>query len=127
MHKLLLLSLLLAACKHDSPPAPFVGPLTVEQVMGAKNVVAVCADTWDVALATLQARLGPPTKVDGGKFTWAARDTTRCALVRFDRGECPPEWNKPGMRVNLSTDPFMTTADSTEGDHKGCVALAPPP
>lgn len=53
--------------------------------------------------------------------------TTRCALIRFDRGECPPEWNKPGMRVNLSTDPFMTTAARTEGDHKGCVALAPAP
>ncbi len=120
--------LVVTACKKDdAPPPAFKAPLTVENVMAAKNAVGLCEDTWDVAFAKLQSRLGPPTKVDAttGAHTWAARDTSRCALIRFDRGECPPEWKKPGLRVNLSTDPFMTTADSTEGNHKGCLDIAP--
>jgi hypothetical protein len=125
MNHVRLVVMLAVACKSGSeaPPKPFAGPLTVDRIM-QKVDVPLCADPWDRALAKIEAKLGPVTKADGDKFIWAVSEGDTCAMVRFDRGECPPSWNKPGQRLAMAVDPDKTTPTSTTGNHAACVAAA---
>ncbi len=84
-------SLLLTSACGKSEPEPFKGPLTLKQLVtedfGEKNASAVklCDEPWDAALARLQSRLGPPTKVAGDKYTWAVHEAESCATTSFSR------------------------------------------
>ena len=122
-------SLLLTSACGKSEPEPFKGPLTLKQLVtedfGEKNASAVklCDEPWDAALARLQSRLGPPTKVAGDKYTWAVHEAESCAITSFSRGECPPSWNKPGPRVGSGEGPnVFPKSDGSRYDD--CVAVA---
>ena len=88
------------------------------------QTVPLCDGTWEQDLAKMVARVGPPTKVDGDKFSWAVVDGESCAMLSIIRGECPPSWNKPGARLYSAVDPVLTTPTTTVGDHAGCLATA---
>jgi hypothetical protein len=133
MTRHLLLAISLAACGKASatdskPPPPFTGTLTIERVM-SKNAsnTDVCRDPWDIELARLEARLGPPTKIDGDDFHWAAREGTRCAYFTVQRGECPSSWGKPGPHLYISTDSVTTVqgGENPYGSFEYCVDFLP--
>ena len=125
---LLLAALLVAACGDSGPPKPFTGTLTIDRILtedGQKNrdAVRVCDEPWDAALLTIQSRLGPNYGTKGNELSWAAVDGDRCAMITFERGECPPSWNKPGPHVSMVMAPGVTSkGDGTR--HDECVAIA---
>ncbi len=125
---LLLAALLAVGCGDSGPPKPFTGTVTIDRLLtedGQKNrdAVRVCDEPWDAAMATIQSRLGPTFKVKDNEYSWAAGDAERCAMITFERGECPPSWNKPGPHVSMVMGPGITV----KGDgarHDECVAIA---
>jgi hypothetical protein len=62
---------------------PFEGPLTYDKVLAAKET-AHPRQAWKPVFAKLQSMLGPPTKIDGKKYIWAAKDGEKCAYLTYD-------------------------------------------
>lgn len=92
-----------AACSKKKPPEPFKGPLTVERIMAAKDAVKPF-DEWNEGYALLQSKLGPPTKIDGKKYEWAAMNGDDCAYMMVEQ-EDGKKFNKEGVMVGAVQEP----------------------
>jgi hypothetical protein len=136
----LLVVVALAACKGSSdekakpmpasasapapkpPAAPFTGALTIDRVMGARDLVKPF-DAWDDGFARLQAQLGPPTKIDGARHTWAVVDGDACAYVYVTKDN-GADYSVEGIIVGTVQTPARTTKGGTTGDHNTCLKAA---
>jgi hypothetical protein len=123
------------AC-HKSKPAPFTGPLTVDLVMASKDLVQPL-DSWDDAFATLQGKVGAPTKIDGKKYEWAAMKGDDCAYFEVEKTD-GAAYKKDGLVVGMVQNPMtfgpsgaiMNRAECLELVGKGVPEdpnVAPPP
>ena len=122
-----LVACLVACGKSDTtPPKPFTGKLTIDRINKIDaGRAALCEDTWDLALAKLEARLGKPTAINGDYFSWAATDGTSCAYVRAVRGECPASWKKPGPRLwSVSYPVVRKPSDEERFQYDRCMREA---
>ena len=121
MNKLALLALVAAACSKKSPPAPFKGPLTVDAIMSAKDVVKPF-DPWTDGYARAQAKLGPPTKIDKDKYWWAAMDGDTCAytMIQQDDGK---QFHKDAPMVGMVQEPGKYGKDSAMMNRDECLEL----
>ncbi|HEX4455646.1 MAG TPA: hypothetical protein VH143_32520 [Kofleriaceae bacterium] len=129
------------ACKKsDAPPAAvekttaksdlpaFHAPLTVATVMSAKTA-AEPLQPWDDTFATLQAHFGPPTKIDGKKFEWAAMEGDRCAYFVIEKVD-GAEYKQPGTVVGSFQHPQTYGKDGAIMNRGECLDIlgkgAPP-
>jgi hypothetical protein len=123
------------ACKKsDAPPAPvakaagspelpaFKAPLTVATVMSANDGVAPLLAPWDDAFANLQAHFGPPTKIEGKKFEWAAMEGDNCAYFTVERDD-GAQFQKHGMVVSLFSHPQTYGKDGAIMNRGECLDL----
>lgn len=119
-----------AAATSPAPrPEPFTGKLTIDRIMGARDVVKPF-DPWDDGFARLQAQLGAPTNVDGTRHTWAVVEGDECAYAYVTRDN-GADYKVEGTIVGTVQTPMRTTKGGTTGDHNAClkaagVALGPP-
>jgi hypothetical protein len=111
--KQLALVLGVAACGKKAPPEPFKGPLTVDVVMSAKDVVHI-NDGWDDAYVHLQAKVGAPTKIEGDKYSWAAMAGDDCAYF---------EVKKAGANVGSLSYPQTYKKDGAIMNRAECLEL----
>ncbi len=70
--------------------------------MSAKDIPLLAP--WDDTFAQLQAHFGPPQKVDGNKFEWAAMEGDNCAYFVVEKGD-GAKYQKPGMVVASFQNP----------------------
>lgn len=101
-------------------PEPFKGAVTLDRVMGARDLVKPF-DPWDEGFAKLQALVGPPTKVEGARHTWAIVEGDGCAYfyVTKDNGA---DYKMEGIIVGTVQAPARTA----KGDaaHNDCLKAA---
>jgi hypothetical protein len=123
------------ACKKtDAPPAAvdkatsaksdlpaFAAPLTVATVMTAKSA-AEPLESWDDTLAALQAHFGPPTKVDGKKFEWAAMEGDNCAYFVVEK-EDGAQYKKSGNVVGSFQHPQTYGKDGAIMNRGECLDI----
>lgn len=111
-----------AACtKKSPPPEPFKGPLTHELVMASKDVASL-SDSWDEALAKLQAKVGAPTKIDGKKYFWAAMKGDECAYFYILK-EDGKAYGKEGFVPGGIMDPASYGPDGAIMNRAECLDL----
>lgn len=84
-----------------APPAPAPASSRVDRIMSVEGLVS-SYDPWDAAFATLQARLGPPTRIDGTTYYWAAVTDGVCAVLQVEKID--------GKDVNMA-GPLLRTMD----------------
>ncbi len=104
------------------PAAPFTGALTVERVLGARDLVKPF-DPWDEGFARLQAQVGKPTSIDNTRHTWAVVEGDTCAYFYVTRDD-GAEYKVEGTIVGTVQQPARTTKGGTEGDHNACLKAA---
>ena len=78
--------------------------------MSAKGVAHVF-DPWDEGFAKLQAKLGPPTKIDGKKHYWAAMRGDDCAYMYVEKQD-GKEFHKEGLMVGTIQNPEIYDKDA---------------
>ena len=103
-------------------PPPFTGKLTIDRVMGARDLVKPF-DPWDQGFATLQALVGAPTKVEGPRHTWAIVEMDACAsfYVTKDNGA---DYKMDGIIVGTVQAPAKTQKGDAGGGHAECLKAA---
>lgn len=101
--RICLVIVFVVGCGKAKPAEPYKGPLTVDLVMSSKDVVKVF-DPWDDAFAQLQAKLGPPTKIDGKKHYWAAMQGDDCAYTYVEK-EDGKQYKKEGFMAGAIMAP----------------------
>jgi hypothetical protein len=101
--------------------AAFKAPLTVATVMTANDPVELLAP-WDDALASLQAHFGPPTKVDGKKFEWAAMEGDDCAYFYVEQDD-GARYQKSGKVVGTVSHPMKVGKDGPIMNRGDCLDL----
>ncbi len=101
---------------------PFTGKLTVDRVMGARDLVRPF-DPWDDGFAKLQALVGKPTKIEGPRHTWAIVEGDACAhfYVTRDNGA---DYKMEGIIVGTVQSPAQSTTDGATGNHAECLKAA---
>jgi hypothetical protein len=102
------------------PPPPFTGALTIDRVMGSRDLVKPF-DPWDEGFAKLQALVGAPTKVEGARHTWAIVEGDSCAsfYVTKDNGA---DYKMEGIIVGTVQAPAKTAKG--DGGHNDCLKAA---
>jgi hypothetical protein len=74
---------------QESKPGPAVAPspgkLTADAIMQIEDNFVESYDPWDTAFTKLQTRLGPPTKIDGDTYYWAAVTNGVCAQLEVEK------------------------------------------
>ncbi|HEY1813753.1 MAG TPA: hypothetical protein VGG74_15485 [Kofleriaceae bacterium] len=108
-----------AAAKSDLPA--FQAPLTVATVMTAKTA-AEPLQPWDDTFAQLQAHFGPPTKVDGKKFEWAAMDGDNCAYFVVEK-EDGAQYKQAGTVVGSFQHPKTYGKDGAIMNRGECLDI----
>jgi hypothetical protein len=103
-------------------PPPFAGKLTVDRVMGARELVKPF-DPWDQGFALLQAQVGPPTKLEGARHTWAVVEGDACAhfYVTKDNGA---DYKMDGIIVGTVQAPQQSSKSGPPGAHAECLRAA---
>jgi hypothetical protein len=104
-----------------SIPEPFTGKLTINRLMGARDLVQPF-DPWDEGFAKLQALVGAPTKIEGSRHTWAVVEGDACAYfyVTKDNGA---DYKMDGIIVGTVQAPARTEkADAM--NHANCLKAA---
>jgi hypothetical protein len=103
-------------------PPPFTGTLTIDRVMGARDLVKPF-DRWDEGFAKLQALAGSPTKVEGARHTWAIVEGDACAsfYVTKDNGA---DYKMEGIIVGTVQAPSRTEKGGAGGGHNDCLKAA---
>lgn len=87
---------------RDSAVVPSPGRLTADAIMNIEDRFVESYDPWDTAFAKLTTRLGPPTKIDGDTYYWAAVTNDICAQLEVDKID--------GKEANMSGT-LLRTAD----------------
>lgn len=103
-------------------PEPFTGKLTIDRLLGARDLVKPF-DPWDDGFARLQALLGEPTKIDGTRHTWSVVNGDDCAYVYVTRDN-GADYKVEGTIVGTVQAPTRTSKGGTSGDHSACLAAA---
>ncbi len=103
-------------------PPPFAGTLTVDRVMGARNLVKPF-DPWEPGFAILQAQVGAPTRVDGARHTWAAVEGDACAWFYVTR-ELGADYQVEGVIVGTVQAPTRATRGEAPVAHAECLRAA---
>lgn len=106
-------------CGKKGPPAPYTGPLDVTRLMSAKDLVHPFTP-WDEGFATLQNKLGKPTKVDGMKYTWAVMTGDDCAYMVVEEAD-GKEYKKEGMMVGTVQSPMTVAKDGPDWNRADCL------
>ena len=103
-------------------PPPFAGKLTVDRVMGARELVKPF-DPWDQGFALLQAQVGPPTKLEGARHTWAVVEGDACAhfYVTRDNGA---DYKMDGIIVGTVQAPQQSSKSGPPGAYAECLKAA---
>jgi len=74
-----------AAPPHPSAAEAFSGKLTADAIIYIEDDFVESYDPWDQAFAKLTGRLGPPTKIDGDTYYWAAVTNDICAVLEVEK------------------------------------------
>ncbi|HEY1552978.1 MAG TPA: hypothetical protein VGG28_34345 [Kofleriaceae bacterium] len=122
------------ACKKSDAPPPavektsaksdlpaFQAPLTIATVMTAKTA-AEPLQPWDDTFAQLQAHFGPPTKVDGNKFEWAAMEGDNCAYFVIEK-EDGAKYKQAGTVVGAFQHPQTYGKDGAIMNRGECLDI----
>lgn len=104
------------------PGAPYAGPLTVERVLGARDLVKPF-DPWDEGFARLQAQVGAPSRVDGTRHIWAVVEGDACAYFYVTKDD-GADYKVEGTIVGTVQAPTRTAKDGSGGDHNACLKAA---
>jgi hypothetical protein len=105
-----------------APPPPFTGKLTIERVMGAKDVVSPNV-AWAEGLAKLKAQLGEPTRVKENKYEWAVAEGDDCAYVYVDREPDGAKYGASGEIVGAVMSPMKVGKDGPMMNRKDCLEI----
>jgi hypothetical protein len=108
-----------------APPPPFGGTLTVERVLGARDLVKPF-DAWQTALPRLEAQLGEATVVDDDRYTWAVIEGDACAyfyVTRENEREYFADKADPQDIVGTVMQPARATADD-DYNWRQCMTAA---
>ena len=108
-------------CGKSKPAEPYKGPLTVDLVMSAGDTAKVF-QPWDEGFANLQAKLGPPTKIEGKKHYWAAMAGNDCAYFYVEK-EDGKQYNKDGLMVGTIQNPGKYGKDGAIMNRAECLDL----
>ncbi len=100
---------LLALSCHAQAPR-----LTPPQIVRAAGLVHP-GDPWSEAYPALVDRLGLPTEVNDGAYSWAARDGPDCYLIEIH--------TRDGV-VAYVDDPYRPTTPSDRGGFRRCTRAA---
>ncbi|MGE5183987.1 MAG: hypothetical protein ACM31C_18075 [Acidobacteriota bacterium] len=100
---------------------PFKGTLTPDLVVAAKGAVKPLAP-WAEGFAQLQAKLGPPTKVDGDKYEWAAMQGDDCAYTYVTK-EDGKKYAQEGEVVGEVSTPMKVGKSDPPGNRSECLAI----
>ncbi len=106
----------------EKPAEPFKGPLTVDLVMSAKDIVKPL-EPWDAGFAKLQAKLGPPTKVEGDKYQWAAEQGDDCAMTYVSKDDAKKLNMGEGFVVGTVMPPMKAGKDAPSGNRDMCLKV----
>jgi hypothetical protein len=103
-------------------PEPFTGKLTLDRIMGARDLVKPF-DPWDEGFAKLKALAGEPTKTEGARHTWAVVDGDSCAwfYVTKDNGA---DYKMDGIIVGTVQAPAQSKKGDAGGGHNECLKAA---
>jgi len=119
--KKLALIFVIAACSKKQQPPPFKGPLTVDVIMSAKDVVKPF-DEWTDGYGRVQAKVGAPTKIDGTKYWWAAMDGDTCAYMMIEQDD-GKKFHKDGPMVGMVQDPGKYAKGDAMMNRAECLEL----
>jgi len=107
-----------------APPPLYTGPLTVERILAAKDVIPRGAGNaaWADGLARLEGQLGKATKVDGNRYQWAVVSGDDCAYFYVEKDD-GAKYGGSGEIVGAMMTPMKVAKDGPSGNRAECLKI----